>query len=72
MAKKNEGTEVVEKVVMRPLSSLVRNPRNRRTRSWCGIIRTPEYGTMRNCVSFVINGEGRLLTLGERRLSKKK
>lgn len=30
MAKKNEGTEVVEKVVMRPLSSLVRNPKNPR------------------------------------------
>lgn len=30
MANKNEGTEVVEKVVMRPLSSLVRNPKNPR------------------------------------------
>lgn len=30
MAKKNEGTEVVEKVVMRPLADLVRNPKNPR------------------------------------------
>lgn len=30
MANKNEGTEVVEKVVMRPLADLVRNPKNPR------------------------------------------
>lgn len=30
MANKGEGTEVVEKVVMRPLADLVRNPKNPR------------------------------------------